>query len=86
MTLLKELENMGVQLAHVSKQVHNYQHWPDNLICWKRFEQTRETNPELQRIKQNLDKGKSPGLLIHEDGSLRFQNCLCVPKKVEIRK
>ena len=46
----------------------------------------KETDPELQTIKQNLAKGKWPGCLMHEDGSLRFQNRLCVPNNTEIKK
>ena len=46
----------------------------------------QESDPELQRIKQNLEKGKSLGFVVHEDGTLRFQNRLCVPKNEELRK
>jgi len=46
----------------------------------------QETDPKLQRIRQSLDKEKSLGFLICEDGSLRFQNRLCVPNNIEIRK
>ena len=46
----------------------------------------QESDPELQRIKQNLEKGKSPGFVVHEDGTLRFQNRLCVPNNGELRK
>jgi len=31
-------------------------------------------------------KGESPGLVIHEDGSWRFQNRLCIPNKVELKR
>ena len=42
-----------------------------------------EVDSELQRIRQNLDKRKSPGFLIYDDGSLLFQNRLCVPNSVD---
>jgi len=42
----------------------------------------QETDPELQRIRQNLNKGKSLGFLIYDNGSLQFQNHLCVPNNV----
>jgi len=32
----------------------------------------QENDLELQRIRQNLDRGKSLGFLTHEDGSLQF--------------
>ena len=41
---------------------------------------------KLQRIRQNLKKGKSLGFLVDEDGMLRFQNHLCVPDKAELKE
>jgi len=46
----------------------------------------QESDRKLRRIKQNLEKGKSPGFVVHEDGTLRFQNRLCVPRNEELRK
>jgi len=46
----------------------------------------QESDPELQRIKQNLEKGKSPGFVLHEDVTLRFQKSLCVRRNEELRK
>jgi len=46
----------------------------------------QESDPELQWIKQHLEKGKSPRFAVHEDETLRFQNCLCITKNEELRK
>jgi len=46
----------------------------------------QESDPELQSIKQHLEKGKSPSFVAHEDGTLRFQNRLCVPRNGDVRK
>jgi len=46
----------------------------------------QKTDLEALRIKQSLNKGKSPRFLKHKDGSLWFQHRLCVRNKVEIRK
>jgi len=40
----------------------------------------QESDPQLQRIKKNLEIGKSPGFVVYEDGTLRFQNRLCCPE------
>jgi len=40
----------------------------------------------LQRIKQNLEKGKSPGFLVDDNGKLKFQNQLCVPNLAELKE
>jgi len=36
---------------------------------------------ELERIRPDIEKGKSPEILVHKDGTLTLQNCLCVPKQ-----
>jgi len=41
---------------------------------------------KLQRLRSNLEKGKSPGFMVHEDGTLTFQNRLCVPNKAELKE
>ena len=46
----------------------------------------RQSDPKLQRIKQNLGKRKSHEFVVHEDGTLQFQNRLCVPQNEELRK
>jgi len=46
----------------------------------------QESDLEFQRIKQNLEKGNSPGFVVHEDGTLRFHNRLCVRRNEELRK
>jgi len=38
---------------------------------------------KLEKLSQNVAQGRSP---IHEDGTLRFQNKLCVPNKEELKK
>ena len=46
----------------------------------------QESDVELERIKQTLEKGKSPRFVVHEDGTMRFQNRLCLPQNEELRK
>jgi len=55
-----------------------------SLIEEMKFHQKEDT--KLQRIRQNLEKDKSPGFLIDEDGTLRFQNHLCVSDRAELRE
>jgi len=83
--LLKDLKSMGVQLVshgQVDIQLSALTLQPSLA---KEIRVNQETNPELQRIKQN-NKGKSLGIFIRKDGSLRFQNCSCVPNNVKISK
>ena len=83
LSLLRELEDLGIQLvfhvqAHVQLSALTLQ---PSIMMEIRVNQ--ESDPELQRIKQNLEKGKSPRFLVHEDGSQRSQNCLCEPRNKE---
>ena len=34
----------------------------------------QSTDPQLDKIKMEVPVGKAPGLMIHEDGTLRFQS------------
>jgi len=72
LSLLKELEDLWIQpMSHGQAHVQ--------LL-------TVTLLPERLRIKQNLEKGKSPGFVVHEDRTLWFQNQLCVPRNEELRK
>jgi len=39
---------------------------------------TQEINPQLVRIRMELLEGKVPWFVIHEDGTLRFHNQVCI--------
>jgi len=41
---------------------------------------------KLQRIDQNLEKGKFPGFVVYEDEMLKFQNHLYVPNKAKLKE
>ena len=44
------------------------------------------TDPQLERIREEILVRKAPGLLIHEDGTIRFHNRVCVPVMEELKK
>ena len=43
-------------------------------------------NNECERTKQGIKKSNSPVFLVHDDGTLRFQNRLCVPEQERKRR
>jgi len=72
LSLLREFEDLGIQLvSHRQADVQL-----STLILQpsivEEIRVNQESDPELQRIKQNLDKGQSHGFVVHEDGALRF--------------
>jgi len=86
LNLWRELEDLGVQLVshgQVGVQLSELTSQPSKVeelrINW-------ENDPELQGIKQNLVIEKSPGFVAQEDCTLRFQNRICIPKSMELRK
>jgi len=46
----------------------------------------QESDLEIERTKNNLERGKSLRFITHEDGTLQFQNDLYVPKKSKIKE
>ena len=47
---------------------------------------SQKEDARLERIRCNVAQGKSPGFMVHEDGTLRFQNRLCVSNKEEFKR
>jgi len=86
LNLLRELEDFGIQLVSHGQTNSQLSAPTIQSSLVEEIRLSQESDPELQRIKQNFKKGKSLGFVVHEDGTLRFQNRLCVPKNGELRK
>lgn len=43
-------------------------------------------NPQLQNIRANIESGLETKFLMHNDGSLRFYNRLCVPNNPDLKR
>jgi len=41
---------------------------------------------ELEKLGLNVEQGKLPNFVIHDNGTLRFQNRLFVPNKEELKR
>jgi len=86
LSLLRELEDLGIQLVshgQANVQLSTLTLQPSIV---EEIRVSQESDPELERIKQNLEKGKSPGFIVYEDGIMRLQNRLCVCRNEELRK
>jgi len=44
------------------------------------------TDPQLERIRDEILVGKAPGFVIHEDGTIRFHNQVCIPAVEELKR
>ena len=52
----------------------------------KEIRAVQGTNPQLDKIKTEVLVGRAPSFLIHEDGTLRFQNRVYVLVIEELKK
>jgi len=44
------------------------------------------TDPELERIREDILVGKASGFVIYEDGTIQFHNWVCVPAVEALKK
>ena len=44
------------------------------------------TDPQLERIREEILVGKAPGFIIQEDGTIQFHNRVCVPAVEALKK
>ena len=83
---MRELEDFGIQLVSLGQTNAQLSAFTVQSPLVEEIQLSQESDPELQRVKQNLENGKSPGFVIHKAGTLQFQNRLCVPKNEGLRK
>jgi len=43
-------------------------------------------DPQLERVREEILVGKTPRFVIHEDGTIRFYNRVCVPVVEALKK
>ena len=55
-------------------------------LWFNKFEWTRKMTWTPKGKKKSWEREKSLGFVVHDDRTLRFQNRLCVPKNMELRK
>ena len=84
--ILEDLERLGVELV-TQESTHallfSLEMQPSLL---EEIKSHQEEDVKLQRVKQNLERGKFPGSVVDEDGTLRFHNRLCVPDHSELKE
>jgi len=50
------------------------------------IKQTQVGDAKIEGIKVNMSKGKVLGFMEDEQGIIRFQNRICVPQRMELKK
>ena len=72
LSLLKEHEDLGIQLVSHGQAPVQLSALTLQPSIVEKIRMDQESDPELQRIKQNLERGKSLEFVVHEDGTVRF--------------
>lgn len=70
------MHELGTELANLKVQ--------PNLI--ERIKVARDSDPELQKIRREVDYDKQPKFQVDGDGSLKFKNRLCIPNTPYLNK
>ena len=75
--------NIEVRLPHASLQLANLRVVP-TLIDEIKAAQEKDSN--LQKIRAVVEAGVEHKFKVHKDGSLRFDNRVCVPNDEELKR
>ena len=80
------VERMGVEFAppHESRLFLNSVFVQPTLL--DEIKQVHVGNAEIERIKTNISKGKALSFIEDEQGTIRFQNRICVVQKMELEE
>ena len=70
LNLLRDLEDLGVQFVSHGQASIQLSALILQPFIMEEIRMNKENNPELQRIKQNLERRKSLGFVVHEHGTL----------------
>jgi len=84
--LLRGLENMCIKLVlpgYIDGMVSALEVQPSII---EEITASQKEDTKVERLRQNIAQGKSPGFVKHGDGTLRFQNRSCAPNKKELKR
>jgi len=83
---LEDLKHLGIELVSQESThalLFSLEMQPSLL---EEIKSHQEEDVKLQRVKQNLERRKFSGFVVDENGTLRFQNRLCVPDNSELKE
>lgn len=70
------VNELGVLLTHLKSAA----------TILEKVKSTQRNNPQLIKIVEEVRSGTRTDFSLHEDGSLRFDNCLCISNDPNIKK
>ena len=84
--ILRDLETMGLELVLPGDTNGLFIALEVQPSVIEEIKGRQKDDARLEKLRCNVAQGKSPGFVIHEDGTLRFQNRLCVLNKEELKR
>jgi hypothetical protein len=83
--LLLDMDRAGIELAMEGVQSYLGKLTLEPTLL-EQIRVAQLTDDELIKIREEVVKGGREDFSISEDGTLKYQNCLCVPKEDNLRK
>ena len=80
LNLLRKCEDLGVQFVSYRQASVQLSMLTLQASILEEIRVNQDDDLELQRMKQNLMRGKLPEFVVHEDGTLRFRIACVYPK------
>ena len=84
--VLEDLERLGVELVSHGSTCALLSALEVQSSLLEEIKVNQKEDVKLQRIRQISEKGRSPGFMEEANGTLRFQNRLSVPNKLELKE
>ena len=83
--ILRDFEIMGIELvlSGCTDELLTALEVQPSIV--EEIKASQKNDVKLEKLRGNVAQGKSPSFVIHEDGTLRFQNGLCIPNKEELK-
>ena len=82
--ILEDLRKMRIEVRFHEVEAHLANHRVQPTLI-ERIKIAQSNDPQLQKIRYLINLGSQSEFCIHEDGSLRFSNWLCVPNDPELK-
>jgi len=79
--IARDLEKLGIEVVLSSVMESYLSNLTVQPTLLDEIKSAQGDDPEMERIKVNISKGKVPGFYKDDQGTIRFQGRVCVPQK-----
>ncbi|XP_074277468.1 uncharacterized protein LOC141601101 [Silene latifolia] len=84
-TIQRDIERLDIKMVKGNLIGHMAALEIRPTLC-EEIKEAQETDPQLDKIRKDIQNGKAHGFIIQEDGSLWFKKRLCVPNSRTLKR